>query len=279
MPHAVVIHCAAREPGDPLLIHGGQLQGAFLSVIRQVDPALALDLHGGNVLRGYALSLLKSRGCQDKRRGFKLRLACLDDRIYPAVARWAIDPPGQSSTIKLARHDFQVIRVLVTAGSGEPWAGYVTFEDLTGRASDSDTVIPIEFYSPVCFAQGPVDEPVPLARHIFGGLARRWNTVFGDRLRIPIGEDLGGGFLRMVEDHVVLAHPFEFRSAVADVGDGRKLTGFVGRATYRITGRPIAPFVYLINLLADAAFYMGLGKKTSRGCGAIRRLPDYDSFR
>ncbi|MCS6805415.1 MAG: CRISPR system precrRNA processing endoribonuclease RAMP protein Cas6, partial [Blastocatellia bacterium] len=65
---------------------------------------------------------------------------------------------------------------------------------------------------------------------------------------------------------------FQLRSAIMNVGGGRRITGFVGQATYRITGSPVLSFVYAVNLLADAAFFMGLGKKTSFGCGTVRRI-------
>jgi CRISPR-associated endoribonuclease Cas6 len=283
MPHAIVIHGLASEPVDPSTIHGGQFQGAFLDLVHAVDPDLSVELHEGNTLRNYAIGVIRPRLHLEARRdrvtGFHemtLRLACLDDRIYPAIAHWAMNASGSAAVFRLGRTDFQITRILVTSQSGEPWAGYATFDQLLQRASDRVTLIQLEFATPVCFRQGSLDEPVPLPRHVFGGLARRWNAAFHNQLPLPLevpGEaDSPEGLLKWIEAHVVLIHPFEFCSGILDEGGGRKVTGFVGRATYRIIGNPGPAFVYFINLLADAAFFMGLGKKTSYGCGTVRRI-------
>jgi CRISPR/Cas system endoribonuclease Cas6 (RAMP superfamily) len=101
-------------------------------------------------------------------------------------------------------------------------------------------------------------------------------------LKLPIESEARSSedFLKYVEDHIVLEHPFEFRSAVVRREGDFYLTGFVGRANYRIISRPGGAFVHNINLLANLAFFSGLGAKTSRGCGMVRRLnPNGESLR
>ncbi|MCI0489312.1 MAG: hypothetical protein L0229_22195, partial [Blastocatellia bacterium] len=95
MPHAIVIHCLAREPVEAGALNGGQLQGAFLDLVRNVDAELSAELHQGNTLRNYALSIIRPRPFDDfvydsgphkrqsRLREIGFRVACLDDRIYP----------------------------------------------------------------------------------------------------------------------------------------------------------------------------------------------------
>lgn len=280
MPYSVVLNLLPHQPFSPSEMTGARLQAMILQLIGQVDPVLATELHDGNALRQYAIGVIRPKLFLSRRheqpapvRELTVRIASLDDRIYPAITAWALSVNENSPQLRLGRADLQVTRLLVTSHSGEPWAGYATFDQLTGRASNQATLIELEFATPTCFSQGARDEPLPLPRHVFGGLARRWNAAFADRLQIPIEPPREtGGFLSLVEQHVVLVHPFQFRSAIVDVGSGRRITGFIGQATYRITGSPILSFVYAINLLAEAAFFMGLGKKTSYGCGTVRRL-------
>jgi CRISPR-associated endoribonuclease Cas6 len=258
-------------------LHGERFQAAFLSLVNRIHPELAADLHQGDMLRGYSVGVVWPRLHEDRSRlvrELKLRVACLDDRIYPAIAHWAMTVSRLEARIRLGQAEFEVSRVLVTPESGEPWAGYASAEELIAGASDRETTVRFDFASPTSFRQGGRDEPLPSPRHIFGSLARRWNQAFGDRLKLPIEADARSSedFLKFVEDHVVLEHPFDFHSAVVKRESDFFLTGFVGRASYRIISRPGAAFVHAINLLADLAFFSGLGAKTSRGCGMVRRL-------
>lgn len=276
MPHAIVFHCFTQTPVDTAFLRGEKFQAAFLDLVSQIHPELATDLHRGDSLRGYSIGVVWPRLHEDRSRGvqeLKLRVACLDDRIYPAIAQWAL-AANNVARLRLGRAEFEVARVLVTPESGEPWAGYASVEELIAGASDRETTVRLEFASPTSFRQGGRDEPLPLPRHVFGGLARRWNQSFGDRLKFPIESDVRSSedFLKYVEDHIVLEHPFEFCSAVIRREGDFYLTGFVGRANYRIISRPDAAFVHDINLLANLAFFSGLGAKTSRGCGMVRRL-------
>jgi CRISPR-associated endoribonuclease Cas6 len=283
MPYSIVLNLLPHEPFNPSEVTGERLQAMILQLIGQVDPGLASELHDGNALRQYAIAVIRPKLFLPRRgeqpppvRDLTVRIASLDDRIYPAIAAWGLRLSERTAQLKLGRVDLQVSRILVTSQSGEPWAGYATFDQLLRQASDRHTLIQLEFATPVCFRQGSLDEPVPLPRHVFGGLARRWNAAFENQLPLPLeipGQtDSPDGLLKWIEEHLVLTHPFQFRSGVLDEGGGRKVTGFVGRASYRIVGDHSPAFVYFINLLAAAAFFMGLGKKTSRGAGMVRRI-------
>jgi len=280
MPHAIVIQCIPREPLLAAALHGAQLQAAFLDLLRSINPQLATELHDGNVLRNYAVSLLQPRWWDSRDSGLsqvrelKLRVACLDDRIYPVLAQWASTSLKSDLAIRLGQAHCEVARILASNASGEAWAGQASFGELAERAPDQDMVIRMEFATPTTFGQGDREEAMPLPRHVFGALLRRWNVACPRKLQIDACSS--DEFLRRVEDNVVLAHPFEFRSAIADLGGQLKLTGFVGHATYRIRRKPDSAFVRFVNLLADAAFFTGLGKKTSRGCGSVRRRPAKD---
>ncbi|MGH9842774.1 MAG: CRISPR system precrRNA processing endoribonuclease RAMP protein Cas6, partial [Blastocatellia bacterium] len=207
MPHAIVFHCIPRQPIEPSSLHGARFQAAFLDLVHRVDPELAAALHEGDALRGYSTGVIwprEERG--GAARELKLRVACLDDRVYPAIARWAMTADRDEARLRLGPAEFEVARVLVTAESGEPWAGYASVDELIAGASDQETSIRLEFASPTAFRQGGRDEPLPAPRHVFGSLARRWNKAFGDTLQLPIEADARSSedFLRFIEDHVVL---------------------------------------------------------------------------
>jgi len=232
MPYSIVLNLLPHQPFNPSEVTGERLQAMVLQLIGQVDAELAAELHDGNALRQYAIAVIRPKLFLPRRREppalvreLTVRIASLDDRVYPAIAAWGLRISERPTQLKLGRVDLQVTRILVTSQSGEPWAGYATFDQLLQRASDRVALIQLEFATPVCFRQGPLDEPVPLPRHVFGGLARRWNAAFHDQLPLPLGipgeADSPEGFLRWIDQHLVLTHPFEFRSGVLDEGGGR----------------------------------------------------------
>ena len=124
-------------------------------------------------------------------------------------------------------------------------------------------LIRIEFATPTVFTQGTRgDTPMPMPEYVFGGLARRWNSTVPTQLVIP------DNFQKEVYDNVTVSS-FHGQTATVDIGDRLKKTGFVGQVSYRIHNPSIAIYCHL---LAEAGFFTGVGAKTSRGMGCIRRL-------
>lgn len=276
MPYSLVLELySTGTTGDRAApITGEHLQAAFLSLVSQADSQLAAELHDGNRLRAYSVGLLRpllharAQGTHHPR--VDMRIACLNDRVYPPLMRSLLDAEGRAEVRLGSRPAFTVVRLLATPESGNAWSRYDAVNDLLTRASRSEHFITLRFVSPTTFGQGSREESLPAPELVFSGLARRWNAAYGEKLLIPEAE-----FNHQVREHVVAAG-YRMESAQIPVGNdprggSLRQTGCVGTVSYRVTGRPDEAFVHLLNLLADAAIFSGVGKKTSRGGGMVRR--------
>lgn len=264
MPYALILQ--AQTILKPLFhINGAQLQAAFLGLINQLDPDLSQHLHDGNSLRPYALSLLQRQSSSAKPlQQIRLRVACLDDRIYPVLLKTALRGVGEAK-INIAQSEFQITDMLVTSNHKPSWTGYNSNQELIEKAQQAceNPFIEFEFATPTVFSQGPRgDSPMPLPEYVFGGLMRRWNNSPNVPIKLP------EGFPVQVRDNLTISS-FRGETVTLDIGDRLKKTGFVGQITYRIHKPELA---FYCHLLAEAAFFSGLGAKTSRGLGCVRKI-------
>ena len=116
---------------------------------------------------------------------------------------------------------------------------------------------------------------LPLPQYVFPGLARRWedlappnlvNVIQKDRIEQYIQDD---GMI--IADYELKTHQVKFTTHVQP--------GFVGNCTYHLRGpdeatTPEAPLTVRqqLLLLAQLAFYSGIGYKTSMGLGQARPI-------
>jgi CRISPR-associated endoribonuclease Cas6 len=267
MPYAVTLTLrpvVAPPPGA--LVNGAHLQAAFLNLVRSADPALSAALHEGNHLRAYALAFPFGATASGAR-PLTLRVACLDDRVYPALLRFALER-AEDAALRFGSGEWRITQLTTTPERQPAWTGYATFDDLRRRAEAAapKPALTLEFATPTVFTQGARgDVPVPLPDYVFGGLARRWNASPG--VPFPFPDD----FPTRIAAGVGVAR-FRGETVVADIGDGLRKTGFVGRMEYRIFDETLRAACHL---LAESAFFSGVGAKTGRGLGCVRKVAAY----
>lgn len=265
MPYSIVIEAFSNDKKNRLRsINGAQLQGAFLNLIQRVDPTLAKELHDENSLRRYSLALLNPRPGQIREAGLtsiKLRVACLDDRIYPALLKLALSQ--DKAAIRLNKAEFQVSRLVTTPEGPDSWSGFATIEELqtveVGVGGLPKTYT-LQFMTPTFFRQGDRDDPMPLPEYVFGSLADRWHVA------APWPDYDSKAFRQLIRGQVTVSH-FSGETVSADIGDKLRRTGFIGEVTYRPHDGLVLAYC---NILSRVAFFSGVGAKTSRGMGLVR---------
>lgn len=326
MPYSIVLNMFPEKEFDLRDATGARLQAMLLHLIRQADPELAVELHDRPdqddpaALRHYAVSPIFVMGGDRRAKEISgsrtkvragmpcwLRLAAVDDRVYPALMSYLLGPAvGASSAVVQGRHSsserreaptrltcsdeqasaqparssrpslpslflgstrFQIVEVLASPASGHPWVGYAGWEELIAQASVTERQITLQFKSPVVFMQGALEFPLPGPRLVWKSLYERWRDAFGHVHPLP------DDFIDSVEHHVTIIR-HEIRTRPFRQNDEITLTGFVGRATFRIIGDVSSHFIKTVNLLADFVLFSGLGKKTTRGMGMVRRIID-----
>jgi len=163
---------------------------------------------------------------------------------------------------RLGEAEFVVSEILTTPGS-HPWAGVTALADLQKRLDEpAPASIAPEFCTPASFKlQDDEVELMPLPRLVFGNLA--------SALRALSGEDLVRQVEQYAERHVRL-NPYRLQRRALTLHNQPQL-GMVGRVEYRLSDD--TPLTRALSLLADLAFYTGVGRKTAQGMGMARRIP------
>ncbi len=263
-----------------LIGDGGQhAHGAFHAIIAKVDPALAAKLHEVKGRKPFTLSPLmglpriahreEERNSSEirLREGWQcwLRVTVLDDSLFRTFIEYFMNVNGRKlPEIRLGDGHFCVSEILTTLGS-HPWAGYTSIEDLQKKL---DEPLPgkfkFEFFTVTSFKlQDKNLELTPKPKHVFGNLAGAWRQLTGENCVQAIEE--------YAEKHLVMGS-YQLQTRRTRLHNTLQL-GAVGKVEFIRTDQEDHAAARALNLLADLAFYTGLGRKTAQGMGMVSRIP------
>lgn len=215
-----------------------------------------------------------------------LRLTLLDGALFGSFARQTLaasEGEHQGATLPpltLNGIPFDLLEMVVDerGGHGEAsWSGWTSYATLhaesQARPARRLERVTLVFDSPTGF--GGVDRSwgrettmIPEPARVFGGLARRWQRFASAELVEAVELEALAGYLEervCIEEYALHTQWLHLRQA--------PLLSFVGQSTYLLppddTGDRLRRQVHL---LADYAFYAGVGHKTAQGLGRARRL-------
>jgi CRISPR-associated endoribonuclease Cas6 len=269
---AVVVNLIATHDGRGPATQGALAHAAFLDLVAAADPALAARLHDSGARHPFTLSpLLDLPGRPDEgfyrvRTGNRvaLRLTLLDPALFMAFLQRLLAGPGLA--VRLGDLRFEVTDAIGTPGS-HPWAGYTTAGGLCDRAG-MEPRIRMVFASPTAINLGELGPArqrmvlIPSPQHVFASLRGAWNRLTGDEIPRDL-ED-------WVAEYVFVREVRNWQTGVFQLKRGTYPGGF-GDVVFEALD-PASPNVRTLNLLADFAFYSGVGTKTAMGMGQARRV-------
>lgn len=264
--YAFVIRLRPERGGPPPDPQGHGAQALFLDLVRQVDPALAEQLHADAPSKPYTVAVLPTLGrFRQGDRAVELRVTFTRADLFPVVTRALLGQmPG--NPLRLGRATLALADVFGTPGS-HPWAGYGAFREIVAHARPAFNFT-LEFSTPTAFTQGTRADGrqrlalLPTPELVFPSIARRWN-------------ELAPADLRLDDDAVVVAardtliSRYTLETAQINLGKGPQ-KGFLGLCTYELP--PNTEQARMLSLLADAVFFLGVGMKTARGMGLCQRM-------
>ena len=263
--YALVIELLPPDRTERLAVAGAQVQGLFFELVRQSDPELANLLHADLPGKPFTVAVLPSRHPpHGTTTAVYMRVTLLQAGLFPTLIH-ALLSQFQRPALRLGRVPMQVGHVWGTPGSHR-WAGYTTYTALATEVQPASWVR-LQFATPTAVAQGPLPdgrkrlELLPTPAAVFGSLARRWNQL------APPDQFLDDALLAAACNATLVA---EHRLHVRSLPGTPPQRGFVGWCSYELPRDPQQRQV--ITLLADAAFYLGVGAKTTRGQGLCRRV-------
>jgi CRISPR-associated endoribonuclease Cas6 len=294
MPYSLVLHCITQHNAlthDDL--QGQKALALFLQeLIQKQDPVLATKLHAPKNSKPFTTAILRpqqgnrlreSEGRQRTRRAeagssapgeLRIRMTLLDDALYPLVSQYFLQHIGGVPTLHLGGSALGVSRVTVTPESGEPWAGFASFENLLAQASEAETSWRLCFATPTAFKSGDADLPLPIPRLCF----QSWLNSWDEHAPCPFFTDKAERkrFLEeVVEGHVSVDFS-QLRTAEQTFyfdGHRTRERGFTGLCRLAVRSAKTSPHHRkILGTLARYSFYAGTGRKTTMGMGVTKLM-------
>jgi CRISPR-associated endoribonuclease Cas6 len=228
---------------------GRALHALFYQWLALGDYSLAVQTHDDDGPRPFTVSPLRRLNGQPA-----LCLTLLEDGLWPALSQGIALTP----TVELMGRP-------LTLPAGGPQVEQCSYADLAAGAR-AETRIGVRFLSPTSFRSHEMHYPLPDPGLVYQSWLARWNTFAPEEVRINVA------LLDVVAAHVGVGR-YELRTEMVDLGEERKVVGFVGMVQYNVlrAGMIGEEWVRRLNVLADYAAFCGTGHKTAQGMGQTRR--------
>lgn len=229
------------------------------------DDAFARKLDASPGLKPFTVSNLRgpfAGGKPDPAAAYKLRLTALDARVAGmfAEAREA----GSLRAGEMVELDFLRFKVQEEAGAnGRHEAAYQSLTNLLFSAEPPPRRLVLEFTSPTMFKAGKRQTPFPMPELVFGSLLDRWNA--SESIPTPLPEEA-----RTYARECLRLGRFSLRGRLVRL-HGEPYHGFTGRVTFHTVNYD-RYWMGMMAMLAQYAFYAGVGAKTTMGMGQCRLL-------
>ena len=258
---------------------GRAVQHICLRAIQDSNPDLSKTLHDHHGIKAYGVSgLLRSDGqplegvVRRDAVGW-IRLAGLQADVVDALVQYGETSP---EVIMIDNRPWYV-ESMTWAGE---WGGSTTYSDLIQK-HESDIVekyIKLRFISPTAFHSKGHNLPFPLPFLVFQSLVMRWEAFTG--MVLP------DNLLTFVEYFVMLSR-YRGQTEILTFKQKSKQVGFVGEVEFTITRSnnkfkhkdpqlhqqlksSYQEYALILNMLAEFAFYSGVGIKTTSGMGMVK---------
>ncbi len=241
---------------------------AFLKLVREYSESLAAELHDQNGKKPFTISPLQGpftrsngRVLASAENSYWLRITGLDDEITSLLEDLS---EKDSFDLVLGNVAFQVEKSTL-AGGEHRWAGQVRYEALYDHWLTGIARVPrkisMRFYSPTTFRSKGQNLPLPMPGLVFYQLLQKWNAY----APVFVGEDMA----EIAENRLCLSR-YQLETRMMHFGQYRQL-GFTGDCEFYLKCAGDEVWARVLHLLADFAFYAGVGYKTTMGMGQVRR--------
>jgi CRISPR-associated endoribonuclease Cas6 len=304
--YAFLLKLRPLQGGTLMPFTGSQVHGAFLNWLRTAAPEVGTWLHEGSKRRLFTCSslqfpLLPHRLLEAERRNvhlpldpektytvrFTLLLGELFPLFYEALIRSHTISSGSNKSpfIQIGKQLFLLEEVLVEKNDPSGWVGFTSLsglvEQVKTRRLGSSEPLTLEFASLTTFnlsnsrtrPYGPHYALLPLPLHVFSNVMRRWEDLAQPE---PVGIVQRDRIEQYLQDDGIIIVDYDLKVHSVHFPTHQQ-QGFVGRCTYALRGpdEPATPETPLtvrqqILLLAQLAFYCGVGYKTAMGMGQTR---------
>lgn len=303
--YAFILKIRPLQQGTLMPFSGELVHGAFLKWLNASAPDVAEWLHEGQKRRLFTCSSLHfPREMQrfmhaerenihlplDPAKTYTLRVTLLLGDLFPlfynalmnfnAVQTGSTIPPF----LRLGKQLFLLEEVVLSNDDPSGWTAFTSLTTLVEKARGmrfgNNASLKLEFATLTTFSRGNSKvgygthaAMFPLPGFIFANLLRRWEDIAPPEQAALVEKERIEQYLAddgiIVVDYDLKAHHVHFTTHVQ--------RGFVGTCTYQFRGREekrsdeqSLTLWQQFYLLAQLAFYSGIGYKTAMGLGQVR---------
>lgn len=267
MPTALILALQPTEAARVPANLSRSLHAWFLGQVARSDPTLAERLHQENTLRPFTITNLRELSGTtatlkvSPEQTYTLRLTLFDPALEALVREWTSTTLG-TTTLNESTWQFTAC---TSDPAADPWAGQQHFDEMAAAVllspHNPSTRWEFEFATPVTFRQRGLNQPFPTPDLVFGSLLERWNA-FGP---LPFPDEV-----REFVSSAVAVSRFDLRSVAVPIKGNAVHIGAVGRCTYTAVERGDRYLLACLHILAQFAFYSGIGSGAARGAGQAR---------
>ena len=273
--YALIIRLTARNSGVLAGSQGQLAHAAFHNILHQVDPALAQAVHDFTGRKPFTISQLQQFGrhrhgklhIRSGQQGY-LRVTLSDPTLFQTFINYFLHNT-HNATIRLNAIEFSVSEIISTPDS-HALAGYTSRQALfdywqTVELTPAHQTIDLFFASPTTFSLR--SKPyrafylLPSADFVFGQLANIWDQLSGQT---------SAEIIQAYATEWVLLTRHNIRTTAYQIRKNPQI-GFEGDVRYEIKDHDNPALIRHLNLLADLAFFTGVGSKTTHGMGQLWR--------
>ena len=305
--YALQLKLRPIQEGTLMSFSGELVHAAWLSWLRSAAPDVATWLHEGNKRRLFTCSSLQfplppARMLEAERNNihmpltpeniYTIRVTLLLGELFPLFYK-ALTDFQQSSTsggttppfMRLGKQSLLLEEVVIDNDASTGWTGFTSFADMVEavRSKKLGNVKPLklEFASLTSFNRGSAKNRaygnhsarLPLPSYVFPYLAKRWEELAPPELAPLVQREAIEQYAR---DEGVIIADYDFKPHNVKFSTHWQ-PGFIGTCTYALRGpddpptedAPLTVRQQLL-LLAELAFYTGVGYKTAMGMGRTR---------
>ncbi len=304
--YALLLKLRPLQRGTLMAFSGELVHGAFLHWLKHAAPDVATWLHDGNKPRLFTCSSLQfpipvQRMLEaertnvhmplDPEKTYTVRITLLLGELLPlfhnALMRFNTKETAAKNQpfIQIGKQLFTLEEVISDNDDASGWMGFTSFAELVEamKAKKLGGVEPLklEFASLTTFNRGSVKNStygnyyarLPFPQYVFPFLAKRWQELAPPELVSIVQKErveayaLNEGII--INDYDLKPHEVKFTNHWQE--------GFIGTCKYLLRGpddpttdeAPLTIRQQLL-LLAQLAFYTGVGYKTAMGMGRAR---------
>ncbi len=246
--HSLVVELAAADRGNIPPTLSRAIHALVMNWLNLGNPEIADVIHASQDSPLSISGLLGNRRASGTQVGdnFYFRICLLDGSLIEPLLKGL----EQSETQPLVLGGFPfVIRNIYTLPGTHRLAGAAEYGLLANPPQVME--IQLNFLSPTSFKQSQGIQNFPLPELVFSSLQRRWNTFAPEQYQLPAMEWRG------------FVSAYELKTHALKLEGGAEI-GAQGWVRYHFSDPEQAK---LATILANFAFFAGVGRKTSMGMG------------